>query len=309
VRVPAEAVASEKAHLDGRGSERNCRHWFHRPRRLIAGLGCKLVAGDARIRKDLHRYDIVFALAALFPIAGCTLWTWLSRARPRESLGVQSFTGGISMRQLILLSAFAASSAMATAVLSFNTSGASSGGEYDQSVGWEFTVNSTITVTGLGWYDQNGDGLQMAHEVGIWNSTGTLLTSGTVAAGTTDPLDGLFRTVSISSIVLTPGTYIVGGENFSTNTEQLAFGVTPTTISSISFVGGEFSAADGIFEEPTNLTGNSNCCWGPSFSVSAVPEPGAVALCGFGLLMLGVVAYRRTPPPSHVGQAGRALAR
>jgi Domain of unknown function (DUF4082) len=197
------------------------------------------------------------------------------------------------MRRLIFLTALAAGSLMANAVLSFDPAGASSGSEFDQSVGWEFNVLSTITVTGLGWYDQGADGLQMAHTVGIWDSLGTLLTSATVAAGTTDPLDGLFRTVSIASIVLTPGTYIVGGQNFSTDTEQLAFGVTPTTIASIAFLGGEYSAEDGIFEEPTNLTGNANCCWGPSFSASAVPEPGALTLCGFGLLSLAVVRYRR----------------
>jgi hypothetical protein len=107
-------------------------------------------------------------------------------------------------------------------------------------------------------------------------------------------LDGLFRTIAITPIILAPGGgYVVGGQNFSTNTEQLAFGVPPTTVPSIAFVTGEFSNADGIFERPTNPTGNPQCCWGPSFSGTAVPEPSVAALCGFGLVVLVIVVSRR----------------
>jgi hypothetical protein len=198
------------------------------------------------------------------------------------------------VRLMILVTSLTAGSLVATPVLTFNTAGASSGNENDQSVGWEFNVLAPITVTGLGWYDQNADGLQLAHTVGIWNSSGTLLTSALVAQGTTDPLDGLFRTIAITPLILAPGTgYIVGGQNFNANTEQLAFGVTPTTVSSISFVAGQFSNIDGIFERPTNPTGVPTCCWGPSFSITGVPEPNAAALCGFGLVPLGLVMYRR----------------
>ena len=53
---------------------------------FIAGLGAGswslmialVMPGVGRLF-DLHRYDIAFALAALFPIAGCMLWTILSR--------------------------------------------------------------------------------------------------------------------------------------------------------------------------------------------------------------------------------------
>ena len=205
------------------------------------------------------------------------------------------------MRLMILVTALTAGSLAASPVLTFNTATASSGSENNQSVGWEFNVLTPITVNGLGWYDQNGDGLQLAHTVGIWNSSGTLLSSAVVAQGTADPLDGLFRTILITPVILMPGTnYIVGGQNFSTNSEQLAFGVSPTTISSIAFVRGEFSNANGIFEEPTNPTGVSNCCWGPSFSVSNVPEPSVVTLCGFGLITMGLAVYlRRTLMSPH----------
>jgi ACS family hexuronate transporter-like MFS transporter len=54
---------------------------------FIAGLGAGswslvialVMPGVGRLF-DLHRYDVAFLVAALFPIAGCTAWTMLSRA-------------------------------------------------------------------------------------------------------------------------------------------------------------------------------------------------------------------------------------
>jgi ACS family hexuronate transporter-like MFS transporter len=52
---------------------------------FIAGLGAgswslviALVMPGVGKLFDLHRYDAAFALAALFPIVGCALWTLLS---------------------------------------------------------------------------------------------------------------------------------------------------------------------------------------------------------------------------------------
>jgi ACS family hexuronate transporter-like MFS transporter len=68
---------------------------------FIAGLGAGswslmialVMPGVGRLF-DLHRYDIAFALAALFPIAGCTLWTILSRTRTRKDLWNPDGNGG-----------------------------------------------------------------------------------------------------------------------------------------------------------------------------------------------------------------------
>src|SRR5687768_16493111 len=61
------------------------------------------------------------------------------------------------------------------------------------SLGWAFSTANNITVTSLGWYDHLGDGLVDGHAVGIFNTGGTLLLSGTVQSGTADPLTGMFR--------------------------------------------------------------------------------------------------------------------
>src|SRR5262245_59793446 len=79
-------------------------------------------------------------------------------------------------------------------------------------VGWQLSVNTSISVTSLGAYDSPfAEGLLTDHEVGIWNSSGTLLATVTVHAGTSDPLTGRFRYVDlVTALVLDPGTYTIG---------------------------------------------------------------------------------------------------
>jgi len=178
-------------------------------------------------------------------------------------------------------------SAQAIPVLTFdeNTGGNANNG--NQSVGWQFDVLSSLTVTGLGWFDENVDGLAVAHRVGIWDPTGALLASAVVPAGTTAPLDGQFRTVAISPITLTVGNgYIVGGENFATNTERLASNVTQTVNPSIRYIDATFSLIGSGFERPTNFSVATTGFYGPSFSI--IPEPSSFVLLGLGLPALFV---------------------
>ena len=81
-------------------------------------------------------------------------------------------------------------------------------------VGWEFTVNTPIIVTHLGYWDRFGNGLASSHEVGLWDSSGNLLTSTTVVPE--DPLENFFRFHGTVPVTLFPGeTYVVGGFNGS----------------------------------------------------------------------------------------------
>src|SRR5438477_11587207 len=66
-------------------------------------------------------------------------------------------------------------------------------GFFPSTNGWAFSTASAITVTSLGYWDFGSDGLATSHQVGIWDSAGTLLMSGTVAAGTADSLSNGFR--------------------------------------------------------------------------------------------------------------------
>ena len=60
--------------------------------------------------------------------------------------------------------------------LTFNPATGGTGANNDQSVGWQFNVLNSVTVTDLEWFDPTGNGLSTAHTVGIWNPAGALLT-------------------------------------------------------------------------------------------------------------------------------------
>jgi hypothetical protein len=76
-------------------------------------------------------------------------------------------------------------------------------------LGFSFSTNVPITVTGLGIFDSDQNGLIDSHPVGIWDGGGTLVASGTVASVTADPLINQFR-YAIASVFLTPGAYNIG---------------------------------------------------------------------------------------------------
>src|SRR6476620_5121322 len=81
-----------------------------------------------------------------------------------------------------------------------------------QTLGWQFTTNSPVTVDALGYYDFAGDGLAVPHEVGIFDGGGTLLTSTLVAPGTTDPLIDGFLYAPVTHFTLAAGqTFPIGG--------------------------------------------------------------------------------------------------
>jgi hypothetical protein len=75
------------------------------------------------------------------------------------------------------------------------------------------TGASAVYVNQLGYVDRDRDGLNVSHQVGIWDQSGTLLGSVTVPAGTNGALIGDFRYGSLDAIItLQPNsTYALGG--------------------------------------------------------------------------------------------------
>lgn len=180
-----------------------------------------------------------------------------------------------------------AARADAAPILTFNEASGTSGANQDQSVGWQFNVLAPILVTGLSWFDEDHDGLAVAHTVGIWNPAGVLLASAVVPAGLGAPLDIQWRTVGIAPLLLLPGTgYIVGGENFFNNTERLASNVIFAINPAVSFVDATFSTIGSGFTRPTSFSVADNGFFGPSFaSQEVIPEPASLMLLGSGLAM------------------------
>jgi hypothetical protein len=169
-------------------------------------------------------------------------------------------------------------------VLSFDEATGGSGLHSDISLGWRFNVSQSVTLEGLGWFDEHADGLQNAHTVGIWSPTGILLVSSTVPAGTLAPVDGQFRTAAVAPIVLLPGNgYIVGGQSFAADAERLACGnsdpgsvcfaqMTQTLDPRVQWTAATISNG-AAFQRPSMVRVSSQGYYGPSFSVQAVPEP------------------------------------
>jgi PEP-CTERM motif len=163
--------------------------------------------------------------------------------------------------------------------------------------GWEFIVNSPITVTHLGFFDSGQDGLGEAHPVGLWNDLtqgATLLVSGTVATG--DPLTNQWRYTDVTDTPLAPGTYRIGALYPSSIDPVQIQASGFSTAPEIAFTHGAF-ANTGVLSfplliEPAFAPG----AFGPNFQFinpAAVPEPGTLALTGLGMLGLGVWLRRR----------------
>jgi hypothetical protein len=167
-------------------------------------------------------------------------------------------------------------------------------------VGSEFSTSVPIIVTGLGVLDDEENGLVESHAVGIWNGSGTLVASGTVASGTIDPLINQFRYDTIASVLLAPGDYRIGAL-YTSGLDRLiipGFANNFATAPGIAFL--EAAHAEGSsLSDPIISDGTSPGWFGPNFTfVSAsVPEPASLALLGSGLV--GLVMMRRRKASSH----------
>jgi hypothetical protein len=80
--------------------------------------------------------------------------------------------------------------------------------------GFAADASGTAQINQLGYYDEGGDGLQVAHEVGLYHYTGvfTLIAKATIPAGTAATLQDGYRWVSIPTVTLTDGTQ--GGDYY-----------------------------------------------------------------------------------------------
>jgi len=166
------------------------------------------------------------------------------------------------------------------------------------SLGWEFSTNTAINVSALGFYDAtlSGGSVGLGNcsgcgEVGIYDSTGTLLVSGLVSTSGTQVGD--FFYVSVPTTLLGAGqNYYVAAEtgNADYTWNPTGFGVD----SNINYLNGAYifsstlafpSALD------TSVTGYFGANFQETAAVVATPEPSSLLLLAAGWLAAGVLMF------------------
>jgi hypothetical protein len=187
-------------------------------------------------------------------------------------------------------------------------------------LGWSFTANSAITVSQLGWdYDPGFVGFtdgnpapNDSHLVGLFDSSGDLLTSATVSYGGA-AYDGVpgdqigFSYATAAPVTLLAGqTYTLAGVTGAddpfffdiqdpTQPGDIGLVVAPqiTYLQDQIAVGSTLTAPTG--SDAANFA--DPAYFGPNFqfhpATTAVPEAGSFALLALGLLPLGLVAAKR----------------
>lgn len=166
-------------------------------------------------------------------------------------------------------------------------------------LGWSFTVTSTITVDELAVYHVNGAALLESHDVGIWEN-GNLLVSATVPLGPCDnELDQLnhqeWCSVAAGATVLRAGhTYTIGA-TWNSFLDPMIFENTVGNINGLGVVYLQNAYIAGGFQDPINTTGDMHTYFGPNFEYvgTTTPEPGTMIMFGTGVIGLAGVIRRK----------------
>jgi hypothetical protein len=160
--------------------------------------------------------------------------------------------------------------------------------------GYEFTADANLQVTALGVFDDFGDGLDVAYEVGVWNSSAVLLDSVVVPAGTSaNPISG-FRYQDLSTAIpLTNGASYRIGVLVPAN-QELVNAAASVVTNSITINTPDLFTFGTTLSRPTTVSGTTGRKY-LTANMLLVPEPSAVLLVGSGLLALAGAARRRNP--------------
>jgi hypothetical protein len=197
-------------------------------------------------------------------------------------------------------------SVSAQTAISFSSPGTiSNNGNW--SLGWEFSTNTSLNVTALGFFDSvlGGGGYPglatctSCGAVGIYNSSGTLLVSTVVK--TTGSQVGDFYFTSVSPTTLVPGqNYFIVEQ---TGNAGYAYGTLGFTVNpNINFITDQYISSDTLAFPTTSdgYTAADGGAWfGPNFEatgLAATPELNTIVLMFSGIaLFASILALRQRP--------------
>jgi hypothetical protein len=143
-------------------------------------------------------------------------------------------------------------------------------------IGCEFIVEFPITVTELGFYDMNDDGLSGVSTVTIWNiNDRTAIVTAEIPEGIEANLIDGFRYVNVTDTRLQAGKYIMsaysGGQGYGMNS-----GLTAQTGNGISLTAGVFNTQHGYPSHHNYSFGFFGANFLYTSNEPAVTDPGAV---------------------------------
>lgn len=164
-------------------------------------------------------------------------------------------------------------------------------------IGWSFSVTSDVTIDGLGLFDYGADGLDNRHQVGLWNSAGTLLAQTVVFNGATvyasGSTAGNWLFVDIAALTLTAGDYVIGAFYSDNDNDAIAAIATGFELDS-HFTYGDSRASDGSSLDLPGVYGQVQPgIFGPNMRVATVPEPSHLLLLPLALAAVAVARRRR----------------
>lgn len=155
-------------------------------------------------------------------------------------------------------------------------------------LGFEFTVTSSVQLTSLGIYDSGQDGLEAAGAVALWlASGGDPLASAVVPVGSAGTLEGLFRYTAIVPLTLEPGVhYVVGAFSDGGVATSLGLGQGGTGSFDPRVVGiADRYNTDFMLWFPDASDGSTGAWLGANFQLAPVPEPQPAALLASALAL------------------------
>ena len=165
--------------------------------------------------------------------------------------------------------------------------------------GLTFTISSPITVSALGLWDDNSNGLVVAHEVGLWEYAAAMQASAvidnlsTVVPSFNTSGRWLFTTLA-TPVTLHVGTYTLGFYNPAGGDNFYNFaGSNQIYQSGAAFANASGKANVGSLVWPNTNSGASG--WvGPNLQTTAVPEVGSIVMGSIGAVGLLLATRYRT---------------
>jgi len=233
----------------------------------------------------------------------------LAEASARDSRRLQAAAGAMLGRRAMsvvvlgLLVTLAPRPAVADPLLDFTAIAKSAARKGSSTLGWSFSTSVDLLVDGFGLWDDSSDLLYSAHDVGLWTSDGTLVSSATVdntATPVASASGAQWLFTSVTPFALAPGDYVLAAfypvikltETTGSDGYTVAAVDSILTIAGVTYTG---SAAITSSALTFPISGDAlfvNGVFGPNLSVRSVPEPASILLLATGLIAAGIARRR-----------------